>query len=88
MSNKDTRDGFIDKAKGHAKEAAGTVKQKLGEATGDEELEGEGLAQRGEGKFDKLKGTVKDKVYDAKETVRAGAEAVKSKIDSKTRDDR
>jgi uncharacterized protein YjbJ (UPF0337 family) len=83
--NKDTRDGFIDKTKGRAKEAAGTVKQKVGEAIGNEEMESEGLAQRGEGKFDRAKGAVKDTVHDAKETVRAGAEAVKQKIGSKDR---
>jgi uncharacterized protein YjbJ (UPF0337 family) len=71
----------MDKAKGRAKEAVGTIKEKVGSAIGDRELEAKGLAQQGEGKIDRLKGAAKDTYQDAKDTVRHGIDAAKSKID-------
>jgi uncharacterized protein YjbJ (UPF0337 family) len=78
-------DGTIDKAKGRAKEAMGTVKEKVGSAFGDRDLEARGLAQQGEGKIDRLKGAAKDTYQDAKDTVRAGVDAAKAKIHKETR---
>lgn len=49
-------DGDIDKAKGHAKEAAGDL-------TGDRDL-------KNEGKVDRASGTVKEKVGDAADKVK------------------
>lgn len=70
-----------DKAKGHVKEAIGKAKEKIGGAVGDRELEGKGTAQRAEGKKDRLKGEIKDKVEDVKDRIKAGAEVVKEKVD-------
>jgi uncharacterized protein YjbJ (UPF0337 family) len=70
-----------DKAKGHAKEFAGTVKEKVGRAIGDDELEAKGYAQNAEGKVDRAKGEIKEKVEDVKSKVKAGAEIVKEKVD-------
>ncbi|MDB5976959.1 MAG: CsbD family protein [Nevskia sp.] len=70
-----------DKAKGRVKEAVGKVKEKVGGAIGDHELEAKGTAQRVEGKKDRLKGEIKDKIDDVKEHIEAGVEVVKDKID-------
>ena len=51
-----------DKAKGHVKETTGTAKEKAGKVTGNERLEGEGKAERGEGFLDRMKGKIKDKL--------------------------
>ncbi|HUR41476.1 MAG TPA: CsbD family protein [Verrucomicrobiae bacterium] len=82
MENRtDTRGGLIDKAKGRAKEAVGTVKEKTGRALGNRELEGEGILQQGEGKVDRAKGAAKETVEKAKDTVRAGVARAKDKLD-------
>lgn len=70
-----------DKAKGRVKEAVGKVKEKVGGAIGDHELEARGTAQRVEGKKDRLKGEIKDKIEDVKEHIEAGIGVVKEKID-------
>lgn len=81
-----------DKAKGHANEVIGTVKTKVGHLIGDHELEAKGRAQNAEGKVDRLKGEIKEKIEDAKDEikdkyedakdmVKAGAAVVKDKID-------
>jgi uncharacterized protein YjbJ (UPF0337 family) len=70
-----------DKAKGHTKEVIGTIKEKVGRAIGDDELEAKGYAQNAEGKVDRAKGEIKEKVEDVKNKVKAGAEVVKEKID-------
>ena len=69
-----------DKAKGHAKEVIGKVKEKVGHAIGDHELEARGVMQNAEGKTDRLKGEIKEKIEDIKGTVKAGVEVVKEKI--------
>lgn len=75
-----------DKAKGRTKEVVGKVKSKVGEWTGDRELEAKGDADRAEGKGQRLKGEVKEKIDDAKEAVKGGVEAVKEKIQDARRD--
>ena len=50
-----------DKLKGKAKEAMGSVREKAGEMTGNEEMEAEGKAQKAEGKLEGLKGDAKGK---------------------------
>ena len=55
---------LIDKAKGYANEAAGKVKQAIGDATDNEKLQGEGLAQEAKGDLQKAKGAVKGALGD------------------------
>ena len=84
MSNINERDPAnspaVDKAKGHTKEVVGKVKAKVGEWTGDRDLQAEGYADRAEGKGQRVKGEIKEKIDDAKNVVKAGVEAVKDKI--------
>ena len=54
-----------DKIKGVTNQAIGKAKQGLGEATGDERLEGEGAIQEVKGKGQKAMGDVKDAAKDA-----------------------
>jgi uncharacterized protein YjbJ (UPF0337 family) len=54
-----------DKIKGTANEAMGKAKQKIGEATGSERLEGEGAIQEVKGKGQKTVGDAKDMAKDA-----------------------
>ncbi len=53
-----------DTVKGSAKEAGGVVKKKVGQATGDVNMEAEGAALEGEGKVQKTVGKVKEGVRD------------------------
>jgi uncharacterized protein YjbJ (UPF0337 family) len=62
-----------DKIKGTANEAMGKAKQKLGEATGDENLEGEGAMQELKGKGQKTVGDAKDAAKDALNRAAAAA---------------
>lgn len=75
----DSHGGTYDKAKGHLNEAAGTIKQKLGGATGDRDLEAEGAAQRMDGKLDRAKGAVKNAADDAKQTLKAGVDKLRGR---------
>lgn len=52
--------GTSDKIEGSYDKAAGKVKEEVGEATNDRDLEAEGRAQQVEGEFEKAKGKVKD----------------------------
>jgi len=54
-----------DKIKGTANEAIGKAKQGIGEATGNERLQGEGLAQEAKGDIQKGVGNAKQAVKDA-----------------------
>jgi len=58
-----------DKIKGLANEAAGNVKQGVGNLTGDEKLKAEGKAQELKGDAQKTVGNVKEGVKDAADTV-------------------
>ena len=62
-----------DKIKGVANEAAGNIKQGVGNATGNEKLQAEGKAQE-------LKGETQKTVGDAKDGVKNAADTVKSKL--------
>ena len=62
-----------DKIKGAANEAIGKAKQGLGEATGDERLEGEGAIQEVKGKGQKAMGEAKDAAKDAANSAAAAA---------------
>ena len=52
--------GTKDKIKGKYNQAAGTVKDEIGEATDNEELEAEGELQNVKGHAEEAKGKVKD----------------------------
>ncbi len=54
-----------DTIKGAAKDAAGSVKEAVGKATGDERLEAEGVSDRVSGKIQKGVGNLKDAARDA-----------------------
>ncbi len=49
-----------DEMKGAAKDAAGSIKEAAGKATGNERLEAEGVAEKTEGKIQKGVGNLKD----------------------------
>ena len=63
-----------DKIKGTANEAMGKVKRKLGEATGDEQLEGEGVMQDLKGKGQKAVGDTKEAAKEALDRAAAAAD--------------
>lgn len=69
-----------DKAKGHTKQVVGGIKEKVGKLIGDDELVAKGAVQRADGKKDELKGEIKEKIQDLKDTVEAGVEVIKEKI--------
>jgi uncharacterized protein YjbJ (UPF0337 family) len=54
-----------DTVKGAAKDAAGSIKQAAGKATGDERLQAEGAADKVAGKIQKGVGNLKDAARDA-----------------------
>ena len=54
-----------DQIKGAAKDAAGSVKEGIGKATGNDRMAAEGAAERVEGKVQKDVGDVKDAARDA-----------------------
>ncbi len=54
-----------DTIKGAAKDAAGSVKEGLGKATGNKRMAAEGAAERVEGKMQKGVGKMKDAARDA-----------------------
>ena len=54
-----------DTVKGTAKEAAGSIKQAAGKATGNERLEAEGATEKTAGKIQKGVGNLKDAARDA-----------------------
>jgi len=54
-----------DQIKGAAKDAAGSMKEGLGKATGNDKMAAEGAAERIEGKVQKGVGSLKDAARDA-----------------------
>lgn len=54
-----------DQIKGAAKDAAGSMKEGIGKATGNDRMAAEGAAERVEGKVQKGVGAVKDAARDA-----------------------
>jgi uncharacterized protein YjbJ (UPF0337 family) len=51
-----------DQVKGTAKKVKGDIKEGVGKATGDKEMENKGRADQVEGEAQKTKGNVKDKI--------------------------
>lgn len=51
-----------DRTKGTGKKIVGNIKEKIGQVTGNKELENEGKADKGEGKVQNKVGETKDKV--------------------------
>lgn len=72
-----------DKAKGHTKELIGGAKAKVGDLIGNKELEAKGHAQKADGKVDRMKGEIKEKIEDAKDMVKAGVGVVKDKMEER-----
>lgn len=70
-----------DKARGRTNETVGKIKEHVGRALGDHELQAKGAMQQAEGKKDRMKGEIKEKIDDARSKAKAGVEAVKEKID-------
>ena len=66
-----------DKIKGATNEAIGKVKKGLGDATGSDELQGEGMTQEAKGKAQKALGEAKD---DAKHAVKRGAATINKNL--------
>jgi uncharacterized protein YjbJ (UPF0337 family) len=62
-----------DKIKGTANEAIGKAKQGIGEATGNERLEGEGVIQEVKGKGQKAVGDAKEMTKEAIDKAAAAA---------------
>ncbi len=62
-----------DKIIGIANEAIGKIKKRLGEATGDEQVEGEGVMQEVKGKGQKTAGDAKEAAKDAMNRAAAAA---------------
>lgn len=58
-----------DKARGTGNDVAGNVKQAVGSATGNEEMENEGKTQEAKGDAQKALGNAKDAVGNAAEKV-------------------
>ena len=54
-----------DKVKGIANKVAGSVKEGIGKAAGDREMEAEGAVQKAKGELQETKGKVKDAVKSA-----------------------
>ena len=65
-----------DKIKGMSDEAAGSVKQGVGKAVGNEKLQVEGVAQ-------KLKGDAEKATGDAKDAIKKGADKVDHELHKK-----
>ena len=63
----------VDKIKGTANEAIGKAKQGIGEATGSEQLQGEGVIQELKGKGQKAVGDAKEATKDAVNKAAAAA---------------
>jgi uncharacterized protein YjbJ (UPF0337 family) len=57
-------EGTADKAKGKLNQGMGDVEERVGKATGDEEMEESGLERQGKGNVQEGIGKVKDKVDD------------------------
>jgi uncharacterized protein YjbJ (UPF0337 family) len=54
-----------DRAEGSGKKLKGDIKEGAGKLTGDQKLQGEGRADKAEGKIQKAVGSIKDSVRDA-----------------------
>ena len=65
---------IFDKAKDKAQQAVGTAKEKLGEATGNEDL-------RESGKADQTKGEVKEAGHDLRDRAEGAVQDAKDKFD-------
>ena len=63
----------VDKVKGAANEAIGKAKQGIGEATGSERLQGEGVIQEVKGKGQQAVGDAKQATKDAVNNAAAAA---------------
>lgn len=58
---------FIDKAKHKAEEVAGKAKEKIGEATGNDDLRAEGATDQGKGKTKQVGDNISDAASNVKD---------------------
>ena len=65
-----------DKIKGVANQVGGKIKEEVGEAVGNERMQGEGMAQQ-------IKGKVQQKVGEAKSTIKDAADEIADKANKK-----
>ncbi|MEO6397559.1 MAG: CsbD family protein [Tepidiformaceae bacterium] len=70
--------------KGQANQAAGTVREKVGDATGNEGMEQKGREQHAKGDAQEAGGKVKGAVKDAGDAVKDTADKVGDKIKDAT----
>jgi uncharacterized protein YjbJ (UPF0337 family) len=68
-----------DRIKGKAQDIKGRVKRQVGEWTGDEELQAEGIAEQAGGKVQNVVGKVKDAARDVKDDIKRSARGSKPK---------
>jgi len=71
-----------EQVKGKVNEAVGSVKQGVGNLTGDNRMKAEGEAQEAKGKGQGFVGGVKEKAKDVGDTIKGAADAL---TDSKSR---
>lgn len=76
-----------DRIKGKMQDAAGRVKRQVGEWTGDEKAQAEGLAEQAKGKAREGVGKAKDAVRNAADDLRRRKES-EQEIDRENRDER
>ena len=76
-----------DRIKGKMEDAAGRVKRQVGEWTGDEKAQAEGLAEQAKGKARNAVGKAKDAVRDVADDLRRQKENQQD-VDQERRDDR
>ena len=65
--------GIEDKAKAKGEQAAGTAKEKVGEATGDQQKQDEGRAEQ-------LKGKARETAEDARRTAEEAADEARKRL--------
>jgi uncharacterized protein YjbJ (UPF0337 family) len=72
---------FMDKEriKGKAEDIAGRVERQVGEWTGDEKAQAEGLAKQAEGTTRNAVGKMKDKIHDAADKLKETTEEEKDR---------
>jgi uncharacterized protein YjbJ (UPF0337 family) len=73
--------GLGDKIKGKAQEATGAVKEGLGKATDNPDMQGEGMADKAKGQGNQAKGNVKEAADKVGDAVGDAADAVRRKTD-------
>ena len=77
-----------DRIKGKIEDAAGRAKRQVGEWTGDEKAQSEGLAEQAKGKLHNAVGKIKDEAREAADKAREAADKLKHDRTKHEEDDR